>query len=86
MGPVLRTVLLVASVLLIVAGVVGILATGLDPIYSIIGLVVAAIGVIAVWRLSRGLEVTSETAVNSGRSYQKPVSKDSEKPKLDRRL
>jgi hypothetical protein len=86
LGPVLRTVLVVASVLLIVGGVAGILATGLDPVYSVIGLAVAAGGIVAVWRLSRGIETTTETAVTSGRSRQKPISQDSEKPKLDRRL
>jgi len=84
-GSALRTVLIVASILLIVAGVACILATGLDPIYSVVGLVVTALGVVGVWRLGRGIETVSETAT-TGRSYQKPMSKDTEKPKLDRRL
>jgi hypothetical protein len=78
---------MVVGVLLIVAGFVGILVSGLDPIYSGLGLLLAAVGAGAIWKFNQGTEKLIDPSVpTTGRSHQKPVSSNSEKPKLDRRL
>jgi hypothetical protein len=71
---VLKTVAVLLGVLLIVAGIVTALVTGLDPLYGSIGLALAGLGffIALKWRPT-GEDPRGDGTITSGRSVQRPL-------------
>jgi hypothetical protein len=80
---ILRTVLILFSLLLIVGGVTLAWVTGLDPLYSAVGLLGVILGVYGCLRFNRNQEHSLDPhVITEGRSYQKPLSSAEQKESI----
>jgi hypothetical protein len=70
----LQTVLLLAGVLIVVAGIVLVMVTGLDPVFGPLGLLVIAAGLGVMWRFRGAASNSEHSTVTTGRSFQRPLT------------
>jgi hypothetical protein len=86
-GQVLSNVAMLFGILLIAGGIVGTLLAGLDPLYSLPGLVAIVAGAALVW-WGRKDPSAAETVETSGqRSVQRlESSSDKDRSKLNRKI
>ncbi len=84
--PLATNLAMLFGVLLIVAGVVAILVTGMDIIYGGLGAFFAAAGVALTFWGRRGSPETGTVQRGPERSTQKPMSAPTSHTKLDRKI
>jgi multisubunit Na+/H+ antiporter MnhC subunit len=74
-----ETIGILFGVLLIVAGAILALVTGLDLLYSGAALLLIGVGAVLVWRIRVASPYKSEKTLTTGRSVQRPLSDDEQK-------
>ena len=76
----MSTLLPLLGLLLVVAGITLSLVTGLDPLYSAVGAVLGALGGFLLWRQHTREVPSDNSALVSGRSFQRPLPPEEQKP------